>query len=141
MMALAAMLVLQPVLAEEGELRLVATGFGDGAVTWTLDGATVATTSFGEAAVVPAAAGPHVVFAHHRGDGWQALVRPEPQAPGQAVWAPAWTAASVPPVRAAPGPQDRAPLGLTLEAHLAPMVGTGALLALAAGALPRTKRP
>lgn len=90
---LAAALLLQPVLAADGDLRLVAVGTGDVAVEWTLDGRLVATTRDGEAASVPAGAGPHELWATSRADGtWRALARPDGAAAGGAGAVPAWTA-------------------------------------------------
>jgi hypothetical protein len=92
-----AALLLQPWLAEDGHLRLVAVGVGDEPVEWTLDGEVVATTADGEAARVAASAGPHELWATSAaGESWRALARPDdrPSAGAQAV--PAWTAVHEP---------------------------------------------
>lgn len=94
---LAAAVLLQPVLAEDGPLRLVAVGTGDDVVDWTLDGRLVATTGDGEAASVAASAGPHELWATSRSDAaWRALARPDGASPGGATAVPAWTAVNVP---------------------------------------------
>ena len=94
---LAAALLLHPVLAEDGHLRLVAVGTGDDAVEWRLDGHPVATTGDGEAVSVPAVAGPHELWATSPAEGeWRALARPDGAVPGGAGAVPAWTAAHVP---------------------------------------------
>lgn len=90
---LAAALLLQPTLAADGDLRLVAVGTGGHAVDWTLDGRLVATTRDGEAASVPAGAGSHELWATSRANGdWRALARPDGAAVGGAGAVPAWTA-------------------------------------------------
>jgi hypothetical protein len=93
----AAAVLLQPVLADDGPLRVVAVGTGDDPVDWTLDGRLVATTADGEAASVPASSGPHELWATSRSDAaWRALARPDPSSPGGAAAVPAWTAVNVP---------------------------------------------
>jgi hypothetical protein len=91
---LAAALLLQPVLAEDGALRLVAVGTGPEPVEWTLDGAAVARTADGEAARIEVTAGPHELWASSAARGeWRALARPD-AAPsgGGAQPVVAWTA-------------------------------------------------
>lgn len=91
---LAAALLLQPVLAEDGALRLVAVGTGPEPVEWTLDGEVVARTADGEAARVNATAGPHELWASSGARGaWRALARPDDPPPGGGVHpVAAWTA-------------------------------------------------
>lgn len=90
---LAAAVLLQPVLASDGQLRLVAVGVGGAEVDWTLDGRLVATTGDGEAASVPASAGEHELWATSRSQAaWRALARPDGAASGGAGAVPAWTA-------------------------------------------------
>jgi hypothetical protein len=92
MMLLAAVLVLQPVLAEDGDLRLVAAGVGDDPVVWTLDGVEVARTADREAAVVNVSAGVHELRASSAATGaWHALARPDGLADG-AAFVPGWSA-------------------------------------------------
>lgn len=92
MMLLAAILVLQPVLAEDGQLRLVAADVGDDVVVWTLDGVEVARTSDREAAVVNVSAGVHELRATSPARGaWHALARPDGSAQG-AAFVPGWSA-------------------------------------------------
>jgi hypothetical protein len=96
-LVLAAALLLHPVLAEDGDLRIVAVGTGAEEVTWTMDGNVVATTRDGEAVSVPAGAGPHELWATSPADGaWRALARPDGAVPGGAGAVPAWTAVYVP---------------------------------------------
>ena len=90
--ALLAVLVLQPVLAEPGPLRLVAVGTGTETVEWLVDGTVVATTLDGVPAAVNATAGMHTVVARTAYQAsWSALVRSEPSGPG-IQYVPAWTA-------------------------------------------------
>ena len=91
--AVAALLLVQPVLHEEGTLRLVAVG-PTVPVTWIVDGHEVGTVAAREALSVPASAGAHAVVARtdHTG-AWQMVVRLDTPGPGIA-YAPAWTAAS-----------------------------------------------
>jgi hypothetical protein len=99
---LAAALLLQPALAEDGALRLVAVGTGPEPVEWTLDGAVVARTADGEAARVNATAGAHELWAASNARGtWRALARPDfaPEGGGAQPVA-AWTAVH----EAEPGP-------------------------------------
>lgn len=91
---LAAALLLQPALAEDGALRLVAVGTGPEPVEWTLDGEVVARTADGEAARVNASAGAHELWAASGARGtWRALARPDfsPDGGGAQPVA-AWTA-------------------------------------------------
>lgn len=100
---IAAALLLQPVLAEDGDLRLVAVGTGGDEVTWTLDGRTVATTRDGEAAAIPASAGPHDLWATSEAQGpWRVLARPDGAVAGGAGPVPAWTAVNVEPGESGP---------------------------------------
>lgn len=92
MMLLAAVLVLQPVLAEDGQLRLVAADVGDESVTWALDGVEVARTTDREAAVVNVSAGVHELRVTSAARGaWHALARPDGTADG-AAFVPGWSA-------------------------------------------------
>ena len=96
MMWLAAVLLLQPVLAEEGEVRLVAAGVGRDEVVWHVDGVEIARTGDREAATAFLAAGEHEVAAHGpAGARWQALARLDGPAAG-AAYVPAWTAVHEP---------------------------------------------
>lgn len=117
--ALAAALLLQPVLAEEGDLRLVAVGTGGHRVEWTLDGHHVASTADGEAATVPAGAGPHELWAVSGAEGaWRALARPDGAAAGGAGAVPAWSALHAPAEPAGP-PAWAWPLACASAAALA----------------------
>ncbi len=90
---LLAALLLHPTLAEDGHLRLVAVGIGDDAVEWSLDGEVVAETRDGQAARVPASAGPHDLWATSASeDQWRALARPDDRPAAGAEVVPAWTA-------------------------------------------------
>jgi hypothetical protein len=95
---LAAALLLQPVLAEDGPLRLVAVGTGPEPVEWTLDGEVVARTADGEAARIDVAAGPHDLWAASAARGrWRVLARPDPApAGGGAEAVAAWAAVHEP---------------------------------------------
>ena len=94
---LAAAILLQPVLADDGDLRLVAVGTGGDDVTWSLDGRVVARTRDGEAARVDASAGPHELWASSASEGrWRALARPDGRPSGGAEVVPAWTAENEP---------------------------------------------
>ncbi|MHB1262053.1 MAG: hypothetical protein ACYC2H_10100 [Thermoplasmatota archaeon] len=94
---LLAALLLHPTLADEGHLRLVAVGTGDETVTWSLDGKVVATTRDGEAARVPATAGPHDLWASSESEArWRALARPDDRPAAGAEVVPAWTAVNEP---------------------------------------------
>lgn len=125
MWAVAALLLVQPVLEEPGDLRLVATG-PPGPVEWLVDGQEAGRTAAREALTVAAAAGPHAVVARtaHAGP-WQVVVRLDAPGPGIA-YTPAWTASS-------PGEGPRPIPGLS-----APLL---ALAVLAAAAGLRAKRP
>ncbi len=103
MIALAVVLVLSPVLAEDGDLRLVATGVGDDEVVWLVDGFEMARSHDREAVIVPVTAGVHDLQAHSNATTrWQAMARPDPQVEG-AAYVPAWTAIHEPPVPDAGG--------------------------------------
>jgi hypothetical protein len=93
MWALAALLLVQPVLDEPGTLRLVATG-PPGPVAWVVDGRSVGSSAAREAVSVQVGAGPHAVVAsaEHKGP-WQVVVRLDQPGPGIA-YTPAWTASS-----------------------------------------------
>lgn len=96
MSALAVVLLLQPVLAEPSEVRLIAAGTGDDVVQWTVDGEHVATTKDREAAVVILGAGTHRIEAQSEAPGvWTAVARPVAP-PGSAglTFMPAWSATS-----------------------------------------------
>lgn len=94
---LLAALLLQPTLAEDGHLRLVAVGTGDETVEWSLDGAVVAVTADGEAARVPASAGPHDLWVSSDSEErWRALARPDDRPIAGAEVVPAWTAVHEP---------------------------------------------
>ena len=92
MIALVAVLVLQPVLDADGPLRVVATGVGEHEVVWLLDGQEVARTGDREAATLAVPAGPHELRAVSNATGrWTAMARPDGEAAG-ATYVPAWTA-------------------------------------------------
>ncbi|MEA3203295.1 MAG: Penicillin-Binding Protein C-terminus Family [Thermoplasmata archaeon] len=124
MWALAALLLVQPVLEEPGTLRLVATG-PPGPVEWLVDGQSVGSAAAREPIAVQAGPGPHagVARASHSGP-WQVVVRLDKPGPGIA-YAPAWTASSA-------GDGPRVIPGLSLG-----VVGA----ALAAAAWAQSKRP
>lgn len=87
-----AILVLHPVLEDDGALRLVSDGTGDRDVAWRLDGELVATTWDGEPASIQVEAGRHELRASSEETGaWQIMARPDPPGPG-ARYVPAWTA-------------------------------------------------
>jgi hypothetical protein len=122
--AVAALLLVQPVLEEPGTLRLVATG-PPGPVEWSLDGQEVGATPARQALTVQAAAGPHTVVARTGQTGpWQVVARLDAPGPGIA-YASAWTASSA-------GDGPRVIPGASAAA-------LGAALALAAWA--QAKRP
>ena len=111
MMAALVVLVLQPVLAEDGPLRLVAGDIGDESVTWMLDGVEVARTGDREAAVVNVSAGVHELRVSSPARGaWHALARPDGSAEG-AAFVPGWSASHEPEPRADGGSEwlDRLP--------------------------------
>ena len=90
---LLAALLLQPWLAEDGDLRLVAVGVGDEPVEWMLDGEVVATTADGQAVRIPASAGPHELWATSASEArWRALARPDDRPVAGVEAVPAWTA-------------------------------------------------
>jgi hypothetical protein len=94
---LLAALLLQPWLADDGHLRLVAVGVGDERVEWMLDGQVVATTGDGEAIRVPAAAGPHELWVSSASDEpWRALARPDDRPAAGAEPVSAWMAVHEP---------------------------------------------
>jgi hypothetical protein len=96
MILLAAVLVLQPVLAEDGPLRIVASGVGDDEVVWSLDGVEVARTHDREAAVVAVGAGAHELRATSAAQGaWHALARPDGAGDG-AAFVQGWSATHEP---------------------------------------------
>jgi hypothetical protein len=97
-------LLLQPVLAEDGNLRFVAVGVE------------VAVTHDREAVVVAATAGRHDVWAVSEADAaWRALARPADAPPDGAAIVPAWTAVHQ-PVRGPPWPSGLLPLASALAA-------------------------
>lgn len=110
--ALAALLLVQPVLEEPGTLRMVAAG-PSGPVDWIVDGREVGATRSREPLALEVGAGPHAVVARteHRG-AWQVVVRLDRPGPGIA-YVPAWSASSPgePDVRVVAGPAA-APLGV-----------------------------
>ncbi len=92
MIAVVAILLLQPVLAEDGPLRIAASGVDGHEVAWTLDGVEVARTTDREAAVIQVPAGAHELRAASSARGaWHALARPDGAADG-AAFVPAWSA-------------------------------------------------
>lgn len=92
MIALVAVLLLQPVLAEDGPVRVVASGVGGDEVVWTLDGAEVGRTADREALVLDVEAGAHDLRAASAARGtWHALARPDGTADG-AAFVPGWSA-------------------------------------------------
>lgn len=98
-----AVLLLQPVLADDGPLRLVAADVGDEEVTWTLDGVEVARTGDREAVVVNVSAGVHELRASGPERGpWHALARPDGTADGAAFVA-GWSASHDPVPRTGDG--------------------------------------
>ncbi|HUR61091.1 MAG TPA: hypothetical protein VM286_01835 [Candidatus Thermoplasmatota archaeon] len=106
--AIAALLLVQPVLEQEGTLRLVAAG-PEAPVTWIVDGREAGTVAAREPLAVPVAAGPHAVVARTEHAGaWQVVVRLETPGPGIS-YVPAWTAASPgeSPPRMVPGLSPR----------------------------------
>lgn len=111
-------LLLHPVLEDDGPVRLVAAGVGETEVRWTVDGVEVALTRDREAAVLVLAAGAHEVRVAGPADRpWQALARPDGAADG-AAYVPAWSAAHEP---AAKDPERQGgvpplPLALALAA-------------------------
>lgn len=112
--ALFAALLLQPTLAEDGHLRLVAVGTEGETVAWSLDGAIVALTADGEAARIPVTAGPHELWAESGAEGrWRALARPDGRPSGGAEAVPAWTAEHE-PVAGASRPTWLLPAGAAL---------------------------
>ena len=111
-----AVLILHPVLAEEGPLRLVAVGTGADVVEWSIDGTVVANTTHGVAAAVQVTAGEHTVVARtvHRAS-WTALVRSEPRTAGiehVPAWTAHWDADEAPVMPMAKGP----PVGMAVGA-------------------------
>lgn len=103
MTALVVVLLLSPVLAEAGDLRLVATGVDDERVVWLLDGVEVAQTHDRQAATVSVSGGAHLLEARSSATGrWQALARPDPVGDG-AAYVPAWTAVHEPSATPATG--------------------------------------
>lgn len=104
MWALAALLLVQPVLQDQGNLRLVAVG-PEQPVTWVVDGHEAGVTAAREPLVVPVGAGPHAIVARtgHAGP-WQVVVRLDTPGPGIS-YVPAWTAESAgePAARVIPG--------------------------------------
>ncbi len=87
---LATILLLQPVMDEPGYARFVADET-DGLTVWQLEGAVVGTTVNREPLRIWLDAGAHNVTARATGDGWIAMVRPEPTVAG-AHAVPAWSA-------------------------------------------------
>ncbi|MCA1819706.1 MAG: hypothetical protein LC620_06635 [Halobacteriales archaeon] len=93
MWAVAALLLVQPVLEEPGTLRMAATG-PPGQIEWLVDGQVVGATPAREALTVAAGAGPHAVVARTEHTGpWRVMVRLDAPGPGIA-YVPAWTASS-----------------------------------------------
>jgi len=109
------MIVLAPVLDDPGDLRVVATGTGDEAITWSLDGVQVAQTHDREAAAFHAGAGRHRLTAQSPSrTAWMAMARLVPRGDGFAL-APSWSghASGQPPV-VIPSGSAAAALGLAL---------------------------
>jgi hypothetical protein len=94
---MASVLVLQPALAEDTHLRVVAVGTEEDSVQWLLNGTEVAVTRDGEAATIWVTQGTHELRAvsEHRGE-WLAMARPEPTNTSGAQYVPAWTARHIP---------------------------------------------
>jgi hypothetical protein len=141
---LLAAVLLHPALADDGHLRLVAVGTGGEDVEWRLDGQLVATTRDGEAARVPASAGPHELWASSAAEGrWRVLARPDDRpASGGAEVVPAWTAEHEPPPSPG-GPTWLLPAGAALGSAavlVRPAQTYAALRSLLQG-LPRPRRP
>jgi hypothetical protein len=135
-----AALLLHPALADDGHLRLVAVGTGDEPVEWSLDGEVVARTRDGEAARVPASAGPHELWVSSASEArWRALARPDDRsAEGGAEVVPAWTAEHEPAPEPA-GPAWLLPAGAAVGSA-AVLVRPTALRSLLQ-ALRRLRRP
>lgn len=129
---LASVLTLAPAVDEPMPLRLVSAGTGAADVVWYLDGTEVARTRDGQAGAVDLAAGRHDLHAvtEHAG-AWEVLARPDPAAPGAAVYVTGWSAQHTP----APAPGG----GRGLPVWVVP-AGLG-LLALAVAWPRRTKGP
>ncbi|MFO1532305.1 MAG: hypothetical protein ABR562_01180 [Thermoplasmatota archaeon] len=90
----AAVLILNPVLAETTPVRLVSVGTGDIPVEWSVDGMPVAVGADGVPVTVEVAAGPHTLTARAEFAGaWEVMARPQPTSAGMA-YVPAWTAAT-----------------------------------------------
>lgn len=99
---LAASILLQPVLAEETPLRIVATGIGADEAVWSLDGVEVARTRDAEATVVQATPGRHDLWVESEARGaWRVLARPEATVPGEARYVEGWSAVHEPPAKGA----------------------------------------
>ena len=144
---LLAAVLLHPALADDGHLRLVAVGTGDDVVEWSLDGQVVARTRDGEAARVPASAGPHELWASSAAEGrWRALARPDDRpAAGGAEVVPAWTAEHE-PAPSSGRPTWLLPAGAALGSAavlVRPSQGKRACAALRSllQGLPRPRRP
>ncbi|MES2154675.1 MAG: hypothetical protein V4510_06015 [bacterium] len=91
MHVLVAVVILHPVLAEPGDVRLVAAGTGGASTEWAVDGAHVASTADREAAVVHLQAGGHRIEAEsHASRAWIAIARVVPAQPGLA-YVPSWS--------------------------------------------------
>ena len=91
----ASVLLLQPVLADDMPVRVVAVDT-DASTEWVLDGETVAVTAPGEPAVLKVSAGKHQLWAHSvSSQHWQAMARAQPPDPDGLAYVPAWTARSV----------------------------------------------
>lgn len=95
-------LLLQPVLAESGDVRLAAEGTGDAPVYWWVDGQPMGMTT-GDAMVVSLDAGPHRIEARTTWQGpWMAMARPSPPT-GEWLHVESY-AQGAPPARAIPAP-------------------------------------
>lgn len=86
-------LLLLPLLASAGPLRLAASGTGAEEVAWVLDGEEVARSADGEAVTLNVSAGAHELWAvGPDGRDWVALARADPASTGGALFVPAWAA-------------------------------------------------
>ncbi|HUR25823.1 MAG TPA: hypothetical protein VM327_07415 [Candidatus Thermoplasmatota archaeon] len=144
---LLASLLLHPALSDDGHLRLVAIGTDGETVEWSLDGAVVAHTGDGEAAVVSASSGEHELWATSAAEGrWRALARPDDRPAAGAEVVPAWTTEHEPVDAAASRPGWLLPAGAALGSAAVMvrpvrMKKTGAALRSLLQALRRPRRP
>lgn len=92
MIWIAALLFLHPIVGEDTDVRIVATGTEDAMVTWRLDGQPIATTVDGKAGLITLPAGEHELSASAAtSQPWDIMARPQPSGNG-AMYVHAWTA-------------------------------------------------